>query len=108
MNQIIVLHVHGPNVPSLDVVDMPGLIMAAAAAAGLWGQTLIDQQVEQDKACLMYLAVVPAGQLPNTLIKFVWICGFNFTEFEFVWVCGFNFTLFKSQRFLNFVFAGNH
>jgi hypothetical protein len=66
-DRIIILHVHGPHVPSLDVVDMPGLI---AAPAGLREQTraLIDRQVERDGACSMYLAVVPAGQRPNTSI----------------------------------------
>ena len=66
-DRIIILHVHGPHVPSLDVVDMPGLI---AAPAGLREQTraLIERQVERHGAYSMYLAVVPAGQRPNTSI----------------------------------------
>lgn len=66
-DRIIILHVHGPHVPSLDVVDMPGLI---AAPAGLREQTraLIERQVERHGAYSMYMAVVPAGQRPNTSI----------------------------------------
>ena len=66
-DRIIILHVHGPHVPSLDVVDMPGLI---SAPAGLREQTraLIDRQVARHGAYSMYLAVVPAGQRPNTSI----------------------------------------
>ena len=64
-DRVIILHVQGPHVPSLDVVDMPGLI---AAPAGLREQTraLIDRQVVRHGAYSMYLAVVPAGQRPNT------------------------------------------
>ena len=66
-DRIIILHVQGPHVPSLDVVDMPGLI-AAPAALREQTRALIERQVAQHGACSMYLAVVPAGQRPNTSI----------------------------------------
>ena len=64
-DRIIILHVQGPHVPSLDVVDMPGLI---SAPAGLREQTraLVERQVARHGAHSMYLAVVPAGQRPNS------------------------------------------
>ena len=66
-DRIIILHAHGPHVPSLDVVDMPGLI---AAPAGLREKTraVMERQVERHGAYSMYVAVVPAGQRPNTSI----------------------------------------
>ena len=64
-DRIIVLHVQGPHVPSLDVVDLPGLI-AAPAALREQTRALMDRQVAQHGRYSMYLAVVPAGTRPNT------------------------------------------
>jgi hypothetical protein len=65
--RIIVLHVHGPHVPNLDVVDMPGLIVSPPAQRDQ-SRALIDRHVEQHGAYSMFLAMVPAGQRPNTSI----------------------------------------
>ena len=65
MDRIIILHVQGPHVPSLDVVDLPGLI-AAPASPRKKTRRLVDMQVAQHGAYSMYLAVVQAGTRPNT------------------------------------------
>ena len=68
-DRIIILHVRGPHVPSLDVVDMPGLTRTAAPAGPQEKpRALIERQIAQHGAYSMYLAVVPAGQRPNTSI----------------------------------------
>ena len=64
-DRIIILHVEGPHVPSLDVVDMPGLI-ATPEHMRLSTRALLERQVKEHGACSMYLAVLPAGARPNT------------------------------------------
>ena len=64
-SRIIVLHVQGQHVPSLDVVDLPGMLLTPQT---MWEKTraLVEQQVVQHGAYSMYLAVVSAGTRPNS------------------------------------------
>jgi hypothetical protein len=66
-DRIIILHIQGPRVPSLDVVDMPGLV---SSPAKMHKQTraLLERHVRLNGEYSMYLAVVAAGTRPNTSI----------------------------------------
>jgi hypothetical protein len=71
VDRIIILHVQGPNVPTLDLVDMPGLRTTPADMREAT-RTLIQEHIRShdSEKCMMYLAVVPApcGR-PNTSLS---------------------------------------
>ena len=71
-DHILILHVEGPNVPTLDVVDMPGLI-AAPELQRKETHALLERHVAQHGAYSMFLAVVPANTRPNTSIVMTFV-----------------------------------
>ena len=73
-DRIIILHVQGPNVPSLDVVDMPGLTTTKLKKQS---RALLDRHVAQHGAYSMYLAVVPVPGRPNTSLAMEFVLAKN-------------------------------
>jgi hypothetical protein len=71
-DHILILHVEGPSVPTLDVVDMPGLI-AAPEPQRRETHALLERHVAQHGAYSMFLAVVPANTRPNTSIVMTFV-----------------------------------
>ena len=65
--RIIILQVEGPSVPSIDLVDMPGLL---AAPQELRDKTrsLVERHIRTHGAYSMYLAVVPGAVAPNNSV----------------------------------------
>lgn len=68
-DKVIVLEVHRPDVPSIDLVDLPGLTAVDKKVSAT--EAVLKKQLENDAktgAHSMYLAVVPAGGdvRPNT------------------------------------------
>ena len=65
--RIIILQVEGPRVPSIDLVDMPGLL---AAPQELRDKTraLVERHIRAHGAYSMYLAVVPGAVAPNNSV----------------------------------------
>jgi len=66
-SKIIVLEVHHPDVPSIDLVDLPGLTNEESRDAEV--RQIINMQIQEDKATgnhNLYLAIVPASARPNT------------------------------------------
>ena len=64
-SKIIVLEVRHPDVPSIDLVDLPSLSNDASRKEEV--DRIIDLQIQSDKANTdMYLAVVRGAQRPNT------------------------------------------
>lgn len=65
----IILHVQSPNVPSLDLVDLPGVVTAASPGEpeDMPQQTreLVEEHILQSKAHSLFLCVVPATMAPN-------------------------------------------
>lgn len=64
-DRILILHIESPHVPSLDVVDMPGLI-ATPDDARRRTHALMERQVRDHGASSMYLMVLAANTRPNT------------------------------------------
>eukprot|EP01043_Picozoa_sp_COSAG02_P008149 COSAG02_NODE_254_length_26937_cov_16.503950_28_plen_721_part_00 len=66
----IILHVHSPDVPNLDLVDLPGLVTAAAAGEPddmpQRTRALVAAQIDERKAHSMFLCSVSAVTAPNT------------------------------------------
>ena len=62
-NRIIILHVTGPHLPSIDLVDLPGL-RAAPKHAARETRALVDSHIRNHDAYSVYLAVVPAAERP--------------------------------------------
>ena len=60
---VIVLHVTGPHVPSIDLVDLPGM-RAAPEWAAKETRDLVDAHICAHDAYSLYLAVVPAVERP--------------------------------------------
>jgi len=70
-DKIIVLDVLHPEVPVIDLIDLPGIVTVNVNAEGKREavETIISQQIEADRDAGMtsfYLVVVPAGERPNT------------------------------------------
>eukprot|EP01044_Picomonas_judraskeda_P011200 COSAG03_NODE_1504_length_3971_cov_7.241219_1_plen_768_part_00 len=66
----ILLHVQSPNVPTLDLVDLPGVVAAAASGEppNMPDQTksLVQQHISHHKNRSVYLACVDAPTAPNS------------------------------------------
>ena len=66
----ILLHVQSPNVPTLDLVDLPGVVAAAASGepSNMPDQTknLVQQHIRSHKNRSVYLACVDAPTAPNS------------------------------------------
>jgi GTP-binding protein EngB required for normal cell division len=65
--RIIILHVEGPHVPSIDLVDMPGLL-AAPQELREKTRALVERHIRAHGAYSMYLAVVPGAVAPNNSV----------------------------------------
>eukprot|EP01048_Picozoa_sp_COSAG05_P017572 COSAG05_NODE_2419_length_3086_cov_2.719451_1_plen_860_part_00 len=67
---IIILHVQSPNVPTLDLVDLPGVVTAATAAepSDMPRQTksLVSNCIREAKDHSLFLCTVPADMAPNS------------------------------------------
>ena len=63
-DHVIIVHMQGPHIPSIDLVDMPGL----TTTNELREQTanLIERHIQLHKDSSIYLMVVPATCPPNT------------------------------------------
>ena len=62
-DRVIVLEIVHPTVPSVDLIDLPGLTQHPPTKAQLT-RAIIEEQVRKDRATgshAMYLAIVPAG-----------------------------------------------
>ena len=73
-HRIIILHITNPNVPCLDLVDMPGIVTAPSGddPADMASQTtsLIKAHMQsQEGSHSLYLAVVKATTAPNTSVS---------------------------------------
>ena len=68
-DQKIVLHVQNPHVPTLDLVDLPGVVTAARAdePKNMPRQTqdLVTRHIQEHKHHSLFLAVADANQPPN-------------------------------------------
>ena len=66
---MLILHVQSPSVPSLDLVDLPGVVTVAAAGEpdDMPQQTreLVDGHITENAAHSMFLCVVDATSAPN-------------------------------------------
>jgi GTP-binding protein EngB required for normal cell division len=66
----ILLHVQSPNVPTLDLVDLPGVVAAAANGepSNMPDQTknLVQQHIQRHKVRSVFLACVDAPTAPNS------------------------------------------
>ena len=63
----IILHVEGPNIPSLDVVDMPGLV-ATPKLMKKQSEALLKNHIKTHGESCIYLAVVSAdGRQTNSI-----------------------------------------
>jgi hypothetical protein len=72
-HRIIILHITNPNVPCLDLVDMPGIVTAPSGddPADMASQTtsLIKAHLQSKSSShSLYLAVVKATAAPNTSV----------------------------------------
>ena len=65
--RIIILQVEGPSVPSIDLVDMPGLL-AAPQELREKTRSLVERHIRSHGAYSMYLAVVPGAVAPNNSV----------------------------------------
>ena len=65
--RIIVLTVEGPNVPSADLIDMPGLV-ASPEALATSTRALVQGYIDKHGTNSLYLFVVPAGESPRNSI----------------------------------------
>ncbi len=63
--RIIILTIEGPHVPSIDLIDMPGLV---SAPTELKAQTaeIFDKHMAKFSPCSLFLATVRATTAPNT------------------------------------------
>jgi hypothetical protein len=64
-NRIIVLDIEGPHVPSIDLVDLPGLLQAPKEAAEA-SRALVAAQIQEYRKYSIFLAVVQAGRKPTS------------------------------------------
>lgn len=62
---MICLEIDGPHLPSIDLVDLPGLVQAPKAAAEAT-RALVDAQISQHRQYSLFLAIVPAGRRPTS------------------------------------------
>ena len=69
LDQMLVLHVQSPDVPSLDLVDTPGLVSTAAKGEpeDMPEQTrsLVQTHIDENQDHSLYLCVVPGTAPPN-------------------------------------------
>ena len=70
-DRIIVLDVLHPEVPVIDLIDLPGIVTVNVTAEDKREavESVIGSQIEADRAAghtSFYLVVVPAGERPNT------------------------------------------
>jgi len=66
-SKLIVMYVHHPEVPSIDLVDLPGFTNEAGRAAEV--EEIVLSEIEEDRRTgghSMFLVVVPAMLRPNT------------------------------------------
>ena len=72
-DHMIVLHVESPNVPSLNLVDMPGLVSAASPGEpedmAQQTQALVQDHIEKHKEHSLFLCVIPATSPPNSTLS---------------------------------------
>jgi len=61
----IILKVHSPNVASIDLVDLPGLVTSPAENRAASRQ-LVAEHIQKHGDYSMFLATVDASQAPNT------------------------------------------
>ena len=66
----LILHVRSPNIPTLDLVDLPGVVVCAADGEpeDMPQQTkrLVDEHIDQHGAHSVFLAIVDATTAPNS------------------------------------------
>ena len=64
MERIIIVRVEGPLVPSIDLVDLPGLV-ALPREQEAQTRALVERHVAEHGACSIYLVAVPASDDPR-------------------------------------------
>jgi hypothetical protein len=74
LTHIIILHVHSPRVPTIDLIDLPGIVSGAVQGEPLDLSTLtrglLDAHILQYGERAMYLCVCPATLSTNKDIAF--------------------------------------
>mmetsp|Transcript_12257 Transcript_12257/g.30766 ORF Transcript_12257/g.30766 Transcript_12257/m.30766 type:complete len:695 (+) Transcript_12257:357-2441(+) len=65
MDRVIIIKVSSPYVPSIDLIDLPGLVASPAANKESTMQ-LVKEHIKDHGEYSMYLATVKAGDSPNT------------------------------------------
>ena len=69
LRRMLVLSVHTPDVPSLDLVDLPGVVTVSpeeCPTAAQQTRELVDKFISSHKQHAIFLVVSPAAGPPNT------------------------------------------
>ena len=63
--RIIILRIENPNVPSIDLIDMPGLV-SAPQSSKTRSMNILRKHIEDYNNFSIYLCILKASDQPNT------------------------------------------